>query len=114
VHALVTGTRRSRHEFAVLRGLGLRRRQVWSAIGWQVLTIVATAVAIGIPIGLLAGHLGWQRFASSLGVEAHAGIPAVLLILVLGGALAVGAVAAVVPAYLATRIRPAQVLRAAT
>jgi ABC-type antimicrobial peptide transport system permease subunit len=75
--------------------------------------IVAAAVAVGVPIGLVAGQLAWRRFAASLGIAADSGMPVRALALVLAGALALGALAGFVPAFLAARARPAEALRAA-
>ncbi len=113
VHALVTTTRNARRDFAVLRALGLLRPQVWWTVGWQVASIMSGALLVGIPLGLAVGQLAWERFATSLGIASDAVVPARALVFVVGGAAVIASLAALVPALLAERAHPAQVLRTA-
>jgi putative ABC transport system permease protein len=56
IHLLLTSVRRRRRDFAVLRCLGLTRRQVRSAVGWQAGTLTAAALCLGVPAGILCGR----------------------------------------------------------
>jgi hypothetical protein len=59
-----------------------------------------------------AGRVLWSRFASSIGVLDDPRTPVLAVIAVALGTLALALVFAVVPARQATRLRPAEVLRA--
>ena len=52
---IVISARRRRRDFAVLRALGLIRRQIISIAAWQVSTIAVLALAAGLPLGVAAG-----------------------------------------------------------
>jgi ABC-type lipoprotein release transport system permease subunit len=47
---------RRRRDFAILRTLGLARRQVRVITAWQVSTITGLALTVGIPLGVVAGY----------------------------------------------------------
>ena len=57
-HVLLTSARRRRRDLAMLKALGLVRRQVLGVVEWQAVTLAATALLFGVPLGLLAGRLG--------------------------------------------------------
>ena len=65
VHVLVTGVRRRRRDLAMLKALGLVRRQVLGVVEWQAVALAATALLFGVPLGILAGRLSWAVFAAS-------------------------------------------------
>jgi putative ABC transport system permease protein len=110
-HLLVTSIRARRHDLAILKTLGLARRQVRATVERQATTLVAIALAIGIPIAFVAGRWTWQGFAGRLGVDDSVRVPALsfVVIAVAGGLLA--NLIAAVPARTAARTRPAIVLR---
>ncbi|MDR0342471.1 MAG: FtsX-like permease family protein [Nocardiopsaceae bacterium] len=111
-HLLVTSVRRRRRDLAVVRTLGFTRGQVRAAVSWQAGTLVAAALVIGIPLGVVAGRLAWQVFSSQLGILPVPVIPAATFGLLVPGALALAVAVAALPAEAAARARPAQVLRA--
>jgi putative ABC transport system permease protein len=104
--------RRRRSEFALLKALGMTRSQIRSVIAWQTTFTLAVAVAVGVPLGLLAGRWAWRGFAGSLGVVPVTVVP--VLLIVLGAVLlvAAGNLLTSVPATVAARTRPAGWLRA--
>ncbi|MGE5291549.1 MAG: ABC transporter permease, partial [Micromonosporaceae bacterium] len=51
---IVVSARRRRRDFAVLKALGLLRRQVRSITAWQVSTVTGLAVLAGLPPGVAA------------------------------------------------------------
>jgi hypothetical protein len=65
--ALLASVRQRRRELALLKALGLTRRQVMAAVAWQASVILVVAVLVGGPLGVAAGHWAWAAFASSLG-----------------------------------------------
>jgi putative ABC transport system permease protein len=75
VHVLVVSTRGHRLDIAVLRTIGFTRRQVMAMVATEAATIALLALAIGVPLGLIAGHLGWERFADYLRAVAATSVP---------------------------------------
>ena len=110
VHLLLTSVRRRRRDFAVLRSIGLTRRQVRSAVGWQAGTLTAVALGLGIPAGIVCGRVAWRLFAGQLGIEPVVVLP-VILVLVVPAALLLAVAVAAVPGESAARTRPAEILR---
>ena len=60
---VLVDVRRRRHEFAVLKALGMTRRQVWAAVAWQTTLTLLIAVLVGAPLGVAAGRAGWRAGA---------------------------------------------------
>jgi len=85
VHGLATTVRRRRVDLAVLRALGLTRRQVLATVAWQAGLIVVAAAVVAVPVGVVAGRWGWIVFADELKVIAR---PIVPLLALLGAAAA--------------------------
>ena len=112
VHTLLTSVRRRRHEVALLQALGFVRRQVWLSLFWETSTLVAIGLAIGLPLGALLGRFVWSVFADGLGAVPEPEIAWLPLLLTIPAALVVAAVTATIPAWFATRNRPAVALRA--
>ncbi len=110
-HALTLSTRRRQGDFAVLRSMGFRRRQVHRSVALQAMTVVAVGLVIGIPVGLVAGRVSWRLMVESVGVVDDPSQPWRLLVAVVPLTLAAAAAIAAVPAWRAARRRPAQVLR---
>ena len=109
---VLVDVRRRRHEFAVLKVLGMTRRQVWTAVAWQTTLTLLIAVLIGAPLGVAAGRVGWRGFADSLGVVPFTEIPLLTLIAGLLALVVAGNLLASVPATIAARTRAALFLRA--
>jgi len=110
-HLLLVSVARRRREVAILKVLGFVRLQVGAAVCWQSATVVLVGIVLGVPIGIAAGRVIWRAFASNLGVVLVDIAPVRLVVLFAVGALAVGALLALVPAMLAARTRPAEALR---
>ncbi len=62
-HALASAVRRRRHDMAVLRVLGLTRRQARAAVAWQATALAAVGLVLGVPLGIAAGRIVWRRVA---------------------------------------------------
>jgi hypothetical protein len=110
-HALVTTVRRRRHDLAVLRTLGFTRRQSRLAIAWQATLLAVAGIVVGVPLGIAAGRLLWRWLADNFPI---AYVPPLALLAVLVAipiAVAVANALAAGPAFAASRIRPAEVLR---
>jgi predicted lysophospholipase L1 biosynthesis ABC-type transport system permease subunit len=111
-HVLLTGIRRRGHDLAILKSLGLVRRQVLGVVEWQAVTLAAAALLLGLPAGLLAGRWLWALFADSVGVSPAASVPVPLILATVPLTLALAAVIAAWPGRSAARVRPAIAFRA--
>jgi ABC-type antimicrobial peptide transport system permease subunit len=112
VHVLVTGVRRRRRDLAMLKALGLVRRQVLGVVEWQAATLAATALLFGVPLGLLAGRWSWAVFAGAVGVSPAASVPVPLVLATIPATVALSVLIAAWPGRAAARVRPAVALRA--
>jgi hypothetical protein len=109
--ALLASVRQRRRQLAVLKTLGLRRRQLRAIVAWQASTILVIAALAGIPLGVAAGRWAWTSFASTVGFVPVTVVPVAALALGLLTLLAAGNLLATVPAAVAARTPPAATLR---
>ena len=109
---IVVSGRRRRRDFAILRTLGLAGRQVRVITAWQVSTMTGLALAVGIPLGVVAGHWSWRLFAEGLGIPGDFVTPLPLVLLMVPAVILAGNAVAYWPARTAARVSPARVLRA--
>jgi hypothetical protein len=110
-HLLVTSVRRRRRDFAVLRAIGFTRGQIRGAVAWQAATLMAVALASGIPAGIVCGRVAWLLFAHQLGIVAHPDVPLLLTVALAAGALVLAVVVAALPGEAAARANPSIALR---
>jgi putative ABC transport system permease protein len=111
-HLLVLMERRRRGELALVRALGMTRRQVAGVVAWQATTVAVMAAAIGVPLGIAAGLRSWALVAASFRVVPRPALPVVgVVTVVIAAALACNA-AAFAPARRARRARVVDTLRA--
>jgi hypothetical protein len=109
--AVVVSVRSRRRELGTLRALGFTGAQLRTSVRVQTLVVMAAALAVGIPLGLVVGRLSWRAFATRLGVVTDPTMPWLwIAVTVLGGLLA-ALVAAAVPARVAARTEAAEILR---
>jgi hypothetical protein len=111
VHLLVSAVRRRRKDLAMMRALGCRARQMRRVVLVQATTLIALALLVAVPIGVIAGRALWAATAHWLGVPVEQVVPVGEIVLVVAGAFLVGWVAALVPAIRAGRVDPAEILR---
>jgi hypothetical protein len=109
-HLLVSSVRHRRRDLAVLKALGFLRGQVSLTVVWQASTLVALALAIGVPVGVAAGRWIWLAVAEQVGVVPEPVLPAALLAMLAVATVLVANLVAAVPAWMAARTRPATVL----
>jgi hypothetical protein len=108
---LMTSIRRRRRDLSILKTLGFSSAQVRGAVAWQATTFVVVAMAVGMPLGAAAGRLVWSGFANHLGALSEPVTPPVALLVTVPAAILVANLIAAVPAAIASRLRPAVVLR---
>jgi hypothetical protein len=108
---LGASVRRRRRDLAVLKTLGLTRRQLAETVAWQASISVAIGTVVGIPIGIALGRFLWTLFAHELYAVPHPTVSAASVIAVAVGALVLANLVATVPAGRAARTPTALVLR---
>ncbi len=109
---VLSSVRRRRRELALLKALGMTRRQVWGIIAWQTTLTLLIAVVVGLPLGIAAGRWTWHAFAGSIGAVPVTEIPLPTLILGLAALTVAVNLLTAVPAAIAARTRTAASLRA--
>jgi len=109
---VLASVRRRRRELALLKTLGMTRRQLRSIVAWQTSVILVVAAVVSVPLGIAGGRWAWEAFAGSLGVVPATVIPVPALLIGLLGLLAAGNLLSAAPASLAARIPAAATLRA--
>jgi hypothetical protein len=112
IHLLLVSVARRRTEAGLLKVLGFLRYQIAAVVAWQASAVALTGIVIGVPLGIAAGRLAWRVFAVNLGVVPVSVAPAAVLAGLACAVLAAANLLALVPAVLAARSRPAQLLRA--
>jgi ABC-type lipoprotein release transport system permease subunit len=110
-HVLVNAVRGRRRDLAVLRTLGLDRRDVRAAVAWQATILVGLALAVALPLGIAAGRVLWIACASVYGFVARPVVPGGRLVLVVAVAVLLANLIAALPGRMAARTSPSSVLR---
>ena len=108
---LVASVQRRRRDLAILKSLGLRRRQLASAVAWQASVTMGVGVLIGAPLGILLGRWLWTAFARAIYVVPEPAVPWASILLVAVGAMLFANLAAAIPGRLAADTPTASVLR---
>jgi hypothetical protein len=109
---VLTAVRRRRRELALLKTLGMTRRQIRAIVAWQASSTLVIATAVGVPVGIAAGNWAWTSFANSLGVAPVTVVSGLGLGLGIAALLATGNLLAVMPAAVAANTPAADTLRA--
>jgi ABC-type lipoprotein release transport system permease subunit len=108
---IVASVRQRRRELALLKSLGMRRRQLRAVVLSQASTILLVAIVVGIPLGIAAGRWAWTGFASEIGVVPAPVVPAAAIALGVLALLVAGNLLAAWPASIAARTSAARILR---
>ena len=111
-HALVTAARRRRHDIAVLRALGSRRRDGALIVAWHAIVLAVVATFVGVPAGVAIGRLVWIEFATNAHVLPQPTITTGWLVTLVVAPLLATAAVATMPAMRATRFSLGHALRA--
>lgn len=110
-HTLATAVRRRRHELAVLRTLGMTRRQSRLVVATQATVIAAVGLLFGLPLGVAAGRTAWRVLADATPTLYVAPLAVLAAVLAVPGALGIANAIAALPARRAARLRVAETLR---
>jgi hypothetical protein len=109
---LAASVRRQTRDLALLKTLGLVRRQVVAVVIWQASIPVAIGTLAGVPLGIAVGRFLWARFASELYVVPQPAISTVTVAAVATSTLVLAILTAIVPGWRAARTSVASALRA--
>ena len=109
---IVVSGRRRRRDFAILKTLGMFRRQISSITAWQVSTISGLALLAGLPLGIAAGRWSWMLFCRGLGIPAVPITPVWLVPVMVPAAIVIANAVAFWPGRATARLKPAEMLRA--
>jgi hypothetical protein len=109
---LVASVRRRRRDLAVLKMLGLSGRQLGTIIVWQSSVTVVLGTIIGVPLGIILGHVLWNGFAEAINAVPVTSIPPLYVAAVAVGPVVLANIVAAVPARFAARTHTAILLRA--
>lgn len=110
-HALALSVRLRRRDLAVLRALGAVRGQIALAVWSQASLTALVGSLVGLPLGVALGRQAWGLVAAGVGVLDRPLIAWAVLAGVVAAVLAVANLVATGPALIASRLRPAGVLR---
>ena len=110
-HVLLTTVRRRRRDLAVLKALGLTRRQVQAVVAWNATALAVAGLLAGVPPGIVAGRWALAIFAGAAGVAPAPAVNVPLILLVIPATVALANVIAALPGRQAARLRPGGVLR---
>ena len=97
-HGLWTSTRLVRRDLSVLHAIGMSRAALTRVVLAQTVIVVATALVIGIPIGVLAGLFAWHSVTARIGVASAATVSPIIAVIAIGAIVGAACTVAVVPA----------------
>jgi putative ABC transport system permease protein len=112
LHLLLVSVARRRTEAGLLKVLGFVRRQVAAVVSWQATAVGLVGIIAGVPLGIAVGKTAWRVFATNFGVVPVAVVEPAVLAALAACVLVVANGLAVLPAIVAARSRPADLLRA--
>jgi hypothetical protein len=103
--------RRRRRDLAVLKTMGVLRRQVFAITYWQTSALAIVSLLIGLPLGISVGRWIWDIFAANVGVATNAVIPTWTILLVVPVLVVVANLVASIPGRRSANLHPAELLR---
>ena len=108
---LIASVRQRRRDLALLKTIGFVRRQLAAAVAWQATVAAVVGIAVGIPLGIIAGRWLWDLFADQIYAVPYPTVSVGSIFLVALGTLVLANVVAAVPARTAARTPTALLLR---
>ena len=113
-HLPVTSIRNRRRDLAILKTLGATRRQLALAVAWQATTLVAVALVVGVPLGIVGGSLVWRAFSNDLGIGDAVSVPVLAFVGIVAAGLVLANLIALAPGRAAARTQAAVLLSVVT
>ncbi len=110
-HTLASTARRRRHDFAMLRALGMRPRDTTLVVFFQAGVLALASLVIGVPAGVLLGRVLWRSVALDTPVQFLAPDAWPVLVLVSCGAVAVAGIFAIWPSRRLAKAKLGSILR---
>jgi hypothetical protein len=110
-HALSIAVRRRRHELAVLRALGITRRQARLVVTTQTSLLALIGLIFGVPLGIALGRVIWRTVAGFTPLAYHPPVALLAVLLITPAALLAANALAVWPRRHAARLHAGQILR---
>lgn len=111
-HVLVASSRRRRHDFAILRALGLDSRRIHLIVNTQGTAIGLAGLVVGVPLGVGFGRTLWRLVTDRVPLTAVAPFAVGAVVLIVPITVFVANVLAAWPGHRLARLRPAEELRA--
>ena len=110
-HALSIAVRRRRHDLAVLRALGITRRQARLVVTTQASLLALIGLILGVPLGIALGRAIWRTVAGFTPLAYHPPLALLALLLIAPAALLAANALAAWPQRRAARLQAGQILR---
>ena len=110
-HGLVSVITQRRRDLAVLRTLGLTRRQTRGAVAIQATVLACVGLVLGIPFGIIIGRSTWRILAQATPVVYVAPVPLLAIAIVVPTAILTTNLLAAIPARRAVRMKIGRELR---
>ncbi len=110
-HALSIAVRRRRHDLAVLRALGMTRRQARLVVTTQASLLAVIGLLFGVPLGIALGRDIWGTVAGFTPLAYHPPVALLTLLLIGPAALLAANALAAWPQQRAARLHAGQILR---
>jgi ABC-type antimicrobial peptide transport system permease subunit len=111
-HVLFASSRRRRQEFAVLRAIGLTRRDNRLVLNAQGTVIGLLGLLVGVPLGVALGRVAWHWVADRVPLEDVAPFALIAVVAIVPLTVLVVNALALWPGQRVSRLQPAEVLRA--
>jgi ABC-type lipoprotein release transport system permease subunit len=108
---LLSCARRRSHEFAVLRSLGMTRGNIRAVLLSQGTVIGLFGLAVGIPLGIAIGRVGWHAIAARVPLSDVPPFALVATLLIIPSILLAANILALWPGQVAVSRKPAEQLR---
>jgi ABC-type antimicrobial peptide transport system permease subunit len=110
-NTLFTSVRQRRRDLAILKTIGLVRRQVAAVVAWQATSFSVVALIVGLPLGVAGGRWAWSAVVSNIGSVSPPVVPAITIGIMVPATLLVANAIAAWPGWAAARVAPAVVMR---
>jgi hypothetical protein len=110
-YALSMAVGRRRHDLAVLRALGITRRQARLVVTTQASLLALIGLMFGVPLGIAVGRAIWRTVAGFTPLAYHPPVALLALLLIAPAALLAANALAAWPQRRAARLQAGQILR---